>query len=77
MFQALCTILAALVLWMGYQDDQSFPTRPVWTSPYGFAAIAFASASMGLQGIMGKRVNTQFATTSTYQASLVKMPALI
>jgi hypothetical protein len=35
----------------------------VWTSTAGFVAVGFMSASLGLQGIMGKRVNTQFATT--------------
>ena len=61
--QALFTMAAALLLWKGGQS--SFSTNgPTWTNPEGFAAIAFISASMGLQGIMGKRVNTEFATTS-------------
>lgn len=34
-----------------------------WTSGLGFLALAFASASMGLQGICGKRLNTHYGTT--------------
>ncbi|KAF8579645.1 hypothetical protein K439DRAFT_1637732 [Ramaria rubella] len=60
--QALFTMAAAILLWKGGQT--SFGSRgPTWTNAEGYAALAFASASMGLQGIMGKRVNTQFATT--------------
>ncbi|KAF8524480.1 hypothetical protein JB92DRAFT_2806579 [Gautieria morchelliformis] len=60
--QALCLLAAGLLLWKTGQP--SFSTEgPTWISVEGYAAIAFASASMGLQGIMGKRVNTQFATT--------------
>jgi len=61
--QALFTMAAAILLWKGNQS--SFGAHgPTWTNAEGFAALALASASMGLQGIMGKRVNTQFATTS-------------
>jgi MFS family permease len=67
--QALCLLVAGVLLWKGGQP--SFPTAgPTWTNVEGYAAIAFASASMGLQGIMGKRVNTQFATTSTYKVHI-------
>ena len=62
--QALFTMAAAILLWKGGQPSHS-TNGPTWTNLEGYAAIAFASASMGLQGIMGKRVNTQFATTST------------
>ena len=64
--QALCTLAAGILLRGG--DQPSFSTNgPTWTKVEGYAALAFASASMGLQGIMGKRVNTQFATTSAYE----------
>jgi hypothetical protein len=66
MFQAVCTLLAGILLWKSAREDESFPTLPIWSSPEGYGAMAFSSASMGLQGIMGKRVNTQFATTGTY-----------
>lgn len=69
MIQALFTMAAAILLWKGGQSD--FPTHgSTWTNVESYTAIAFASASMGLQGIMGKRVNTQFATTSTWVNSI-------
>ena len=58
----LFTMAAAILLWKG--GEPSFSTNGP-TNVEGYAAFAFVSASMGLQGIMGKRVNTQFATTST------------
>ncbi|KAI6142726.1 hypothetical protein BKA82DRAFT_4190120 [Pisolithus tinctorius] len=38
-------------------------TDPAWSNVLSFVCIVFMSASMGLQGIMGKRLNTQFTTT--------------
>ncbi|KIJ35264.1 hypothetical protein M422DRAFT_180927 [Sphaerobolus stellatus SS14] len=60
--QTLFTMAAAILLWKNNQSSFG-ALGPTWTKPEGFAALGFASASMGLQGIMGKRVNTQFATT--------------
>lgn len=61
--QALFTMAAAILLFKGRQT--SFSSHgPTWTNAEGYIALGLASASMGLQGIMGKRVNTQFATTS-------------
>ncbi|KAG2756932.1 hypothetical protein P692DRAFT_20713837, partial [Suillus brevipes Sb2] len=34
--------------------------NPTWTSMLSFVCVGFMSASIGLQGIMGKRINTQF-----------------
>ncbi len=42
-------------------DERAFPT---WTNTLSFACVAFMSASLGVQGIVGKRLNTQFTTTS-------------
>lgn len=61
--QALFTLLAAAFLFRGRQSRWN-SEGDAWFEPEGFAALALASASMGLQGIMGKRINTQFATTS-------------
>jgi len=62
--QALLTMAAALAVWKGGQGSiASVRGDPAWTNARSFAALGFASASIGLQGIMGKRVNTQFATT--------------
>jgi len=76
--QALFTMAAAILLWKGNQSSFG-ALGPTWTKPTGFAALGFASASMGLQGIMGKRVNTQFATTivlTTVWCELMAEPKL-
>lgn len=65
MIQALFTMAAALTAWKSGQGSiAEVRGDPAWTDALTFVAIAFMSASLGLQGIMGKRVNTQFATTS-------------
>ncbi|THH23279.1 hypothetical protein EUX98_g7897 [Antrodiella citrinella] len=62
--QALFTMAAAISVWKSHQgsiaDERS---NPAWTNVFTFVTVGFMSASLGLQGIMGKRVNTQFATT--------------
>lgn len=65
MLQALCTVAAAVLVFQ--RRRSSFISEGGnWSSSEGFAALAFASASMGLQSIMGKRTNTQFATTGVF-----------
>ncbi|KII84596.1 hypothetical protein PLICRDRAFT_45968 [Plicaturopsis crispa FD-325 SS-3] len=62
--QALFTMAAAVTVWQSGQGSVADNRgNPSWTSALTFVAIGFMSASLGLQGIMGKRVNTQFATT--------------
>lgn len=65
LIQALLTMAGALTIWRSGQpsvaDDRG---DPAWTSVLSFACVACISASLGLQGIMGKRLNTQFTTTS-------------
>lgn len=69
--QALFTMAAALCVWQSDQGDYANGRGdPSWTNALTFACIGFMSASIGLQGIMGKRVNTQFATTSAYSSLL-------
>lgn len=62
--QTLFTMAAAIAIWKSgepsFADERS---NPAWRNALSFVTIGFMSASMGLQGIMGKRVNTQFATT--------------
>ncbi|KAI0795617.1 hypothetical protein C8Q75DRAFT_711714 [Abortiporus biennis] len=64
MIQAVFTMSAALTAWKSGQGSIADNRGdPAWTNALTFVAIGFLSASLGLQGIMGKRVNTQFATT--------------
>jgi len=64
MLQALFTMAAALCIWQsGEPSTADVRSDPAWTNALAFATVGFMSCSMGLQGIMGKRVNTQFATT--------------
>ncbi|KAH8993610.1 hypothetical protein EDB86DRAFT_2928827 [Lactarius hatsudake] len=53
-FQSLLTMGSAIALWQSHQGSVASST---------YASLGLMSMSMGLQGIMGKRVNTQFATT--------------
>ena len=64
MIQALFTMAAAIAIWQSGQGSIA-PNRstPAWSNTVSFVCLGFMSASMGLQGIMGKRINSQFATT--------------
>jgi hypothetical protein len=69
MIQALFTMGAAIALWQsGAASVTDSRLDPAWTTPLTYLVIAFLSASLGLQGIMGKRVNTQFATTGKHSS---------
>ncbi|KAI0037230.1 hypothetical protein K488DRAFT_39447 [Vararia minispora EC-137] len=62
--QALFTMAGAIVLWRSGQGSvASDRGDPSWTNALSYVGLGFISASMGLQGIMGKRINTQFATS--------------
>lgn len=62
--QALFTMAAAIAVWNSNQPSiADARDTPAWSNALTFVTIGFMSASVGLQGIMGKRVNTQFATT--------------
>ncbi|KAF8916405.1 hypothetical protein CPB85DRAFT_1432092 [Mucidula mucida] len=78
--QALLTMAAAVTIYKSGQpsvaDERAFPT---WTNTLSFACVAFMSASLGVQGIVGKRLNTQFTTTivlTTVWVELVCDPKL-
>lgn len=67
--QTLFTMAAALCVWKSGQGSVADSRAdPAWSNALTYVTIGFMSASMGLQGIMGKRVNTQFATTSAYSS---------
>lgn len=56
---------AALLIWKSAQGSIAADRGdPSWTNTLSFVTIAFMSASLGTQGIIGKRLNTQFTTTS-------------
>ncbi|KAG1889661.1 uncharacterized protein F5891DRAFT_1073292 [Suillus fuscotomentosus] len=62
--QTLFTMAAAIAIWQSHQGSVADArANPAWTNVSSFVCVGFLSASMGLQGIMGKRVNTQFTTT--------------
>ncbi|KAG2129653.1 uncharacterized protein EDB93DRAFT_1323428, partial [Suillus bovinus] len=66
--QTLFTMAAAVLMWKS--DELSVAdvrADPVWTNALSFVCIGFLSASMGLQAIMGRRVNTEFTTTGMFQ----------
>jgi hypothetical protein len=55
----------AIAIWQSGQGSiASNRGDPAWTNVETFVGLGFMSASLGLQGIMGKRLNTQFTTTS-------------
>lgn len=65
MLQCLFTMAAAVCIFRSHEPSVSDArSNPAWSNALSYVTIAFMSASMGLQGIMGKRVNTQFTTTS-------------
>ncbi|KAK2464600.1 hypothetical protein APHAL10511_003389 [Amanita phalloides] len=62
--QALLLMVASICLWKsGEASVANARAMPTWTNPLSFVALGFMSASLGLQGIVGKRLNTQFGTT--------------
>jgi len=62
--QALMTMAGAVAFWKSGQfvlaTDREYPA---WTNALSFVGLAFISASLGLQGVLGKRLNTPFGTT--------------
>jgi len=64
LIQTLFTMAAAVCIWKsGEPNVASIRGDPAWNNALSFVTLGFMSASLGLQGIMGKRMNTQFATT--------------
>ncbi|KAG0698893.1 hypothetical protein DFH29DRAFT_1081562 [Suillus ampliporus] len=62
--QTVFTMAAAIAIWKSNEGSVADARdNPAWTNTLSFVCIGFMSASMGLQGIMGKRTNTQFTTT--------------
>ncbi|KAF8621288.1 hypothetical protein AX15_007887 [Amanita polypyramis BW_CC] len=64
LIQALLLMISSICLWKSGQGSVADSrANPSWTNPLSFVAVGFMSASLGLQGIVGKRLNTQFGTT--------------
>ncbi|TFK33974.1 hypothetical protein BDQ12DRAFT_700588 [Crucibulum laeve] len=62
--QAVFTMAAAIAFWKSGQSSiANQRDDPAWTNTLTFVGLAFMSASLGVQGILGKRLNTQFGTT--------------
>lgn len=69
---------AAIALWKS--GEKSIPDTwsegPIWTSALAFSAMGLMSANLGIQGVMAKRLNTQFGTTRTFlHGSARRIPA--
>jgi hypothetical protein len=65
------TMAGAIAFWKSGQPSISNARDdPAWSNVLTFAGLAFISASLGVQGILGKRLNTQFGTTSTFSLSV-------
>lgn len=61
----LFTMAAAIAFWKSGQPSiASDRAVPAWTDALSFVGLGFMSASLGLQGILAKRLNTQFGTSS-------------
>ncbi|KAJ7756223.1 hypothetical protein B0H16DRAFT_1674768 [Mycena metata] len=78
--QALLTMGAAIAIWKsGEGSIAAVRGDPSWTNVNTFVGLALMSASLGVQGIVGKRMNTQFTTTivlTTVWVELVTDPRL-
>ncbi|KIM42427.1 hypothetical protein M413DRAFT_18671 [Hebeloma cylindrosporum] len=78
--QVLFTMAAAIAFWKASQPSISNARdEPAWTNTLTFVGLAFMSASLGVQGILGKRLNTQFGTTivlTTVWVELMTDPSL-
>ena len=70
--QAIFTMASAIAIWKSGQGSVAdVRDDPAWSNTLSFVCIGFMSASMGLQGIMGKRTNTQFTTTGEFTSRFV------
>ncbi|KAJ7590214.1 hypothetical protein C8J56DRAFT_589764 [Mycena floridula] len=78
--QCLFTMAASLTIWKsGEFSIAAERGTPSWTNTLSFICLAFMSASLGLQGIQAKRLNTQFTTTivlTTVWVELMSDPKL-
>jgi hypothetical protein len=65
--QALLTMAGAVAFYASAQTGLATDrSGPIWTNVLSFVGLAFVSGSLGLQGVLGKRMNTSFGTTSKW-----------
>ncbi|GAA5985998.1 hypothetical protein JCM11641_004896 [Rhodosporidiobolus odoratus] len=77
---SLLTMAAALCAhFSGEISVAEFRTNASWQNARGMAALGFASAALGLQGIVSKRINSAFGTAvvlTTIWVELINDPKL-
>lgn len=64
LFQAVCTAAAAIAIWQsGSAKIAQDSSVPAWYNTLTFVGMGFVSYSMGLQGAMGRHLNSPFGAT--------------
>ncbi|KAJ7731093.1 hypothetical protein DFH07DRAFT_153547 [Mycena maculata] len=72
--QAVFTIIAGICIQQSGQGSIAVARgEPSWTNGLTSVGLALMAASLGLQGIMAKRLNTQFSTTVVLTAMWVEL----
>ncbi|KAJ7089225.1 hypothetical protein B0H15DRAFT_908044 [Mycena belliarum] len=72
--QAIFILIAGICIQQSGQDSVAIGRGvPSWTSELTTVGLALMAASLGLQGIMGKRLNTHFSTTVVLTAMWVEL----
>jgi len=65
--QALFTLAAAIAIWQSHEPSiADSRTNLAWTNVLTFVGLSFMSMSLGLQGVLGKRLDTNFGCTSAF-----------
>ncbi|KAJ7253722.1 hypothetical protein B0H12DRAFT_577832 [Mycena haematopus] len=74
--QAALTLVAGICIQQNKQHGIVVARgEPSWTNALMLAGLALMAASLGLQGIMAKRLNTHFSTTVVLTAPLIELMA--
>ncbi|KAG2339054.1 hypothetical protein BDR05DRAFT_1040151 [Suillus weaverae] len=74
--QTLFTIASAIAVWVGRESSTADARYALtWSDTLSFVFTGFLSASMGLQGVMARRVNTHFGNTVALTAAWVDLMA--
>ncbi|KAI9633266.1 uncharacterized protein MKK02DRAFT_39244 [Dioszegia hungarica] len=72
--QVLLAMAAALTAWKSGETGIALERgEPSWHTPLGMAALAFLSATMGIQGIVGKRIASPMNTTVVLTTTWVEL----